>query len=64
MDEEQQQIWKDGIQLFNTSPKKGIAHLLSMNVLGDSPQEIAAFLHNCTDLNKKAIGDFLGYVCL
>lgn len=62
MDEEHQKFWKTGIQLFNTSPKKGIAYLISVNMLGDSHKDIAVFLLNTSELSKKQIGDYLGYL--
>eukprot|EP01114_Cavostelium_apophysatum_P015711 TRINITY_DN4342_c0_g1_i2.p1 TRINITY_DN4342_c0_g1~~TRINITY_DN4342_c0_g1_i2.p1 ORF type:complete len:644 (-),score=193.46 TRINITY_DN4342_c0_g1_i2:16-1947(-) len=60
MDEEQEKLWKTGIQMFNSSPKKGVAYLVSVGLLGSSPKEIASFLIKRDELSKKAIGDYLG----
>ncbi|TYH58718.1 hypothetical protein ES332_D08G173900v1 [Gossypium tomentosum] len=51
---------QEGISLFNRKPKKGIEFLIKANKVGDSPEEIAAFLKNASDLNKTLIGDYLG----
>jgi brefeldin A-inhibited guanine nucleotide-exchange protein len=51
---------QEGISLFNRKPKKGIEFLISVNKVGDSPEEIAAFLKNASGLNKTLIGDYLG----
>ncbi|CAI9765193.1 unnamed protein product [Fraxinus pennsylvanica] len=51
---------QEGISLFNRKPKKGIEFLINANKVGNSPEEIAAFLKNTSDLNKTLIGDYLG----
>ncbi|CAL8122133.1 unnamed protein product [Prunus armeniaca] len=51
---------QEGISLFNRKPKKGIEFLINANKVGDSPEEIAAFLKNASGLNKTLIGDYLG----
>ncbi|KAG8391685.1 hypothetical protein BUALT_Bualt01G0213000 [Buddleja alternifolia] len=51
---------QEGISLFNRKPKKGIEFLINANKVGDSPEEIAAFLKNSSGLNKTLIGDYLG----
>ncbi|KAH6833311.1 SEC7-like guanine nucleotide exchange family protein [Perilla frutescens var. hirtella] len=51
---------QEGISLFNRSPKKGIRFLINANKVGDSPEEIAAFLRSASGLNKSLIGDYLG----
>ncbi|GLT39516.1 hypothetical protein SLA2020_137020 [Shorea laevis] len=51
---------QEGISLFNLKPKKGIEFLIKANKVGDSPEEIAAFLKNASGLNKTLIGDYLG----
>ncbi|EPS60966.1 hypothetical protein M569_13835 [Genlisea aurea] len=51
---------QEGISLFNRKPKKGIEFLINANKVGNSPEEIAAFLKNGTGLNKTLIGDYLG----
>ncbi|KAJ6710019.1 SEC7 DOMAIN-CONTAINING PROTEIN-RELATED [Salix koriyanagi] len=61
---EQQRAYKlefqEGISLFNRNPKKGIEFLINANKLGNSVEEIAAFLKNTSGLNKTLIGDYLG----
>ncbi|PON48350.1 Coatomer beta subunit [Parasponia andersonii] len=51
---------QEGISLFNRKPKKGIEFLINANKVGNSPEDIAAFLKNASDLNKTLIGDYLG----
>ncbi|XVF22695.1 hypothetical protein REPUB_Repub12eG0193100 [Reevesia pubescens] len=51
---------QEGISRFNRKPKKGIEFLIKANKVGDSPEEIAAFLKNASGLNKTLIGDYLG----
>ncbi|KAF2298194.1 hypothetical protein GH714_018494 [Hevea brasiliensis] len=51
---------REGISLFNRKPKKGIEFLINANKVGNSPEEIAAFLKNASGLNKTLIGDYLG----
>jgi brefeldin A-inhibited guanine nucleotide-exchange protein len=53
-------LWQEGISLFNRNPKKGIEFLINANKLGNSVEEIAAFLKNTSGLNKTLIGDYLG----
>ncbi|KAF3328143.1 brefeldin A-inhibited guanine nucleotide-exchange protein 2-like protein [Carex littledalei] len=51
---------QEGISLFNQKPKKGIEFLIKVNKVGDSPEEIAAFLKSETGLDKTMVGDYLG----
>ncbi|XP_068649734.1 brefeldin A-inhibited guanine nucleotide-exchange protein 2-like [Aristolochia californica] len=51
---------QEGISLFNQKPKKGIEFLINAKKVGESPEEIAAFLKNESGLNKTLIGDYLG----
>lgn len=51
---------QEGISLFNRKPRKGIEFLINANKLGNSPEEIAAFLKNASGLSKTLIGDYLG----
>ncbi|WOL09683.1 hypothetical protein Cni_G18436 [Canna indica] len=51
---------QEGISLFNRKPKKGIEFLINAKKVGDSPEEIAAFLKSASGLNKTLIGDYLG----
>ncbi|KAG7652756.1 Sec7 domain [Arabidopsis suecica] len=51
---------QEGISIFNQKPKKGIEFLIKANKVGDSPEEIAAFLKDASGLNKTLIGDYLG----
>ncbi|KAK8487056.1 hypothetical protein V6N13_016274 [Hibiscus sabdariffa] len=50
----------EGISLFNRKPEKGIEFLIKAKKVGDSPEEIAAFLKNTSGLKKTLIGDYLG----
>ncbi|CAE5956239.1 unnamed protein product [Arabidopsis arenosa] len=43
---------QEGISIFNQKPKKGIEFLIKANKVGDSPEEIAAFLKDASGLNK------------
>lgn len=51
---------QEGISLFNRKPKKGIEFLIKANKVGNSAEEIAAFLKNASGLDKTLIGDYLG----
>lgn len=51
---------QEGISLFNRKPRKGIEFLVNAKKVGDSPEEIAAFLRNASGLDKTLIGDYLG----
>ncbi|KAM7472118.1 hypothetical protein LguiA_010301 [Lonicera macranthoides] len=51
---------QEGISLFNRKAKRGIEFLINANKVGDSPEEIAAFLKNASGLNKTMVGDYLG----
>ncbi|KAE8673530.1 Brefeldin A-inhibited guanine nucleotide-exchange protein 2 [Hibiscus syriacus] len=50
----------EGISLFNRKPERGIEFLIKAKKVGDSPEEIAAFLKNTSGLKKTLIGDYLG----
>ncbi|KAE8720857.1 Brefeldin A-inhibited guanine nucleotide-exchange protein 2 [Hibiscus syriacus] len=50
----------EGISLFNRKPENGIEFLIKAKKVGDSPEEIAAFLKNTSGLKKTLIGDYLG----
>ncbi|MBA0573166.1 hypothetical protein Golob_000456, partial [Gossypium lobatum] len=50
-----------GISLFNRRPSKGIEFLINTKKVGNSPEEVAAFLKNNTaGLSETVIGDYLG----
>lgn len=51
---------QEGISLFNRKPKKGIEFLINANKVGNSAEDVAAFLKNASGLNKTLIGDYLG----
>ncbi|KFK35285.1 hypothetical protein AALP_AA5G264900 [Arabis alpina] len=51
---------QEGISLFNRRPTKGIEFLINAGKVGDSPEEIAAFLKDASGLSKTLIGDYLG----
>eukprot|EP00879_Flechtneria_rotunda_P009955 GHRR01010411.1.p1 GENE.GHRR01010411.1~~GHRR01010411.1.p1 ORF type:complete len:1258 (+),score=566.72 GHRR01010411.1:286-4059(+) len=52
--------WQEGIALFNTKPKKGIAMLQNEDMLGRSAEDVATFLAKTEGLDKTLIGDYLG----
>lgn len=45
---------------FNRKPSKGVQYLQEQGLLGNSPEEVARWLHMDERLDKTAIGDFLG----
>ncbi|KAK8259579.1 hypothetical protein V6Z12_D13G065900 [Gossypium hirsutum] len=50
-----------GVSLFNRKPSKGIEFLINTKKVGNSPEEVAAFLKNNTaGLSETVIGDYLG----
>ncbi|KAG9445348.1 hypothetical protein H6P81_016688 [Aristolochia fimbriata] len=51
---------QEGISLFNRKPKKGVEFLVNAKKVGETPEEIAAFLKSESGLNKTLIGDYLG----
>ncbi|VAI07738.1 unnamed protein product [Triticum turgidum subsp. durum] len=51
---------QEGIALFNRKPRKGIEFLINANKVGESAEDIAAFLKSTSGLNKTMIGDYLG----
>ncbi|KAK9749282.1 hypothetical protein RND81_02G114900 [Saponaria officinalis] len=53
---------QEGISLFNRKPKKGIEFLINANKVDNSPEEIAKFLKDTSNLNKTVIGDYLGEI--
>ncbi|MBA0875344.1 hypothetical protein Goshw_030062 [Gossypium schwendimanii] len=54
------ELQKD-ISLFNRKPSKGIKFLINTKNVGNSPEEVAAFLKNNTaGLSETVIGDYLG----
>ncbi|VDM16431.1 unnamed protein product [Hydatigera taeniaeformis] len=55
------EVYETGIHLFNRGKiSRGLALLQENNLLGNSAEEIAMFLHNESRLCRTAIGDFLG----
>ncbi|PRP85288.1 ankyrin repeat-containing protein [Planoprotostelium fungivorum] len=60
MTEEQKRIYQSGVELFNQKPKKGIEYLVQVNLLKNTPQDIARFLFTCQTIDKKQVGDFIG----
>ncbi|KAL9245303.1 hypothetical protein vseg_018969 [Gypsophila vaccaria] len=53
---------QEGISMFNRKPKHGIEFLINANKVGSSPEDIAKFLKDTSDLNKTVIGDYLGEI--
>lgn len=51
----------EGIKQFNQRPKKGVKALIENGFIkSDDPEDIAVFLLSTENLNKAAIGEFLG----
>lgn len=51
----------DGISKFNFKPKRGIKYLLEHGFIKDAePKTIAEFLYTTEQLNKAAVGEYLG----
>lgn len=51
----------EGVKQFNQRPKKGIKHFVNNGFIkSEDPEEIALFLLNSDNLNKAAIGEYLG----
>ncbi|KAI3379400.1 hypothetical protein SNEBB_010468 [Seison nebaliae] len=53
-------MMEEGIDLFNTKPKKGMKFLQDKGFVDDSSKRVAVFLANEERLDKTAIGDYLG----
>ncbi|GIY38681.1 brefeldin A-inhibited guanine nucleotide-exchange protein 1 [Caerostris extrusa] len=54
------EIREHGNDLFNRKPEKGITYLIEHRIIGNSPSDIAEYLHSENRLDKMKIGDFLG----
>ena len=52
--------YQQAVALFNKKPKKGVAMMQSLGRLGETSEEIAAFLRDSQGLDKTIIGDYLG----
>ena len=52
VEEPKQKTEADAIALFNESPKKGVALLVQLDVLKESPESVSSYLHECKDLDK------------
>lgn len=50
----------EGIPLFNSKPKRGIAFLVSAGRLKMEPLAIAEFLHKAENLDAAMVGEYLG----
>ena len=54
-------VLEDGIRLFNHKPKKGLLYFVDRNIIENSLESKAAFLHaENSRLDKTALGEFLG----
>ncbi|KAI9353054.1 hypothetical protein DFJ73DRAFT_829294 [Zopfochytrium polystomum] len=51
---------RQGIELFNRKPAKGIKFLIDRNFIAEDPESISKFLRSTSQLNKAAIGEYLG----
>ncbi|KHN74831.1 Brefeldin A-inhibited guanine nucleotide-exchange protein 1 [Toxocara canis] len=49
-----------GIHLFAREPKEGLKYLQEKDLVGTSPEEIAAFFHREDRLGKTVVGDYMG----
>lgn len=50
-----------GVKIFNSDPRKSIDYLLETKVLPSrSPKDIAHFITSMSDIDKSAIGEFIG----
>nr|VZI51641.1 unnamed protein product [Spirometra erinaceieuropaei] len=57
----QKEIYEKGISLFNHGKlQRGLSLLRENNLLGESAEDVALFLHNESRLSRTAIGDYLG----
>lgn len=50
----------EGVNLFNTKPKRGIEHLVATGRLKEDANVIAGFLHKAENLDATMVGDYLG----
>uniref|UniRef100_A0A4W4GK62 SEC7 domain-containing protein n=1 Tax=Electrophorus electricus TaxID=8005 RepID=A0A4W4GK62_ELEEL len=57
---QQKEIIEHGIELFNKKPKRGVQYLQEQGMLGNSPEDIAQFLHQEERLDTTQVGEFLG----
>ena len=53
-------LFKEGVELFNKKPKKGIQFLQKAGQLSEDPAEVAHFLRSTPSLDKTQIGELLG----
>ena len=53
-------LFKEGVELFNKKPKKGIQFLQKAGQLAEDPAEVAHFLRVTPSLDKTQIGELLG----
>ncbi|KAI0239600.1 guanine nucleotide exchange protein for ADP-robosylation factor [Massospora cicadina] len=56
----QKQLWKACVSNFNRSPSKGLAEFQKHGFVAPDATSVAAFLLSSQDLNKEAIGIYLG----
>ena len=56
-------VYEEGVVKFHAKPKKGIAFLIANGLVEDTPGSICDFLMGNENLNKTAIGNYLGEVC-
>ena len=52
--------YQSAIALFNAKPKKGVAAMQNLSRCGKTPAAVAAFLRDANDLDKTAVGEYLG----
>lgn len=54
------EVMETGIDMFNRKPKKGVGFLQERGLIGNTPENVAKWLHEDERLDKTAVGDFLG----
>ncbi|KAJ3411239.1 Brefeldin A-inhibited guanine nucleotide-exchange protein 2 [Chytridiales sp. JEL 0842] len=53
-------LLKQGVQLFAQKPKKGVAFFIKHGFVAEDHAAVATFLASNSELNKHAIGDYIG----
>ncbi|PRP79080.1 brefeldin A-inhibited guanine nucleotide-exchange protein 2-like [Planoprotostelium fungivorum] len=53
-------LLSEGVRKFNSNPKKGMKFLIESSFVENTPDSVSRFLRNQENLDKAAIGDYLG----
>ncbi|XP_065838048.1 F-box only protein 8-like [Oscarella lobularis] len=56
-------ILDEGTVMFNVNPKEGISYLISLGVIDDTSEAIAAFLHSTRTLKRRKLDSYLTTRC-